>query len=157
MSEQNYKIKIKEGNYEFEIQGDKEFVEKYYVELKEEFFSTRIGEHAKLKRRGNYLDLTQISLIDFYKSKQPQNHTETIALIAYWLLNNQNLEDFQSTKDILKAYDKIKLKKPGNIHQHISELKKEGLIMAGSKSGSYKLTMHGIEYVENYLPKKNNV
>lgn len=157
MSEQNYKIKIKEGNYEFEIQGDKEFVEKYYVELKEEFFSTRIGEHAKLKRIGNYLDLKQISLIDFYKSKQPQNHSQTIAVIAYWLLNNQTLEDFQSTKDLLKAYNEIKLKKPGNIHQHISELKKEGLIMAGSNSGSYKLTLSGIEYVENNLPKKKNI
>ena len=148
MSERNYMIKIKEGNYEFEIQGDKDFVEKYFEKLKEEFFSNRFSESEELKR------MEQQSSSEFYKIKQPKNHNEIILVIAYWILNKENIEEFQSTKDILKFYDEIKLKKPSNIHQHISELKKEGLIMIGSDSGGYKLTLQGIEFVENNLPKK---
>ncbi len=154
MSERNYKIRIKEGIYEFEIEGDKDFVEKFYTKIIGDLFKNhsigfQVSPHVEEK-----ITLKEGSMLDFYKLKRPENHNENLLIIAYWLLIKQNIEEFSSTKDILKAYDVIRLKKPSNIHQHIGELKKDGFIMPGDQSGFYKLTLIGIEYVENNLPKK---
>jgi len=152
LTERNYKIKIREGNHEFEIEGDKDFVENYYIKIKKDFFKSGDIEHRVINKEASDLSLQNLSLIEFYKQKQPQNHNEIILVVADWLLNNENIEDFQPSMDILKQYDYIKLKKPSNIHQHISDLKDNGLIMPGEMSNSYKLTLKGIEFVENELP-----
>lgn len=154
LTERNYKIKIREGNYEFEIEGDKEFVELYYTKIKEDFLKNGVVERIVLNEEVSNLKLKNLSMIDFYKLKEPQNHNDVILVIAYWLFSMENIEEFQASTDILKQYDNIKLKKPKNIHQHIGDLKKDGLIMSGNQSGSYKLTLDGIEFVENELPKK---
>lgn len=156
MSERNYKIKIKEGNFEFEIEGDKNFVEKYYTQIKDDLLNNNSILFQKSHHIEDQINIKEETMLDFYKLKRPENHNENLLIIAYWQLIKQNIEEFNSTKDILKAYDIIRLKKPSNIHQHIGELKKDGFIMPGEQSGFYKLTLTGIEYVENNLPKKKD-
>lgn len=160
MSDKNFKIRFKNGNNEFEIEGDKEFIDNYYIKIKEDFLIEKKQIEKKLildkinKEEKKEIHEISKTLTEFYKSKSPRNHNETIITFAYWLLNNQNIEEFQTTKNILECYETIKIKKPGNIHQHISNLNKEGLIMPGNKDGNYKLTLYGIEFVEKQLPKK---
>lgn len=154
MSERYHKIRVKEGNFELEIQGDREFIENYYVKIKNDFFRNGIDRKIDSHQEGHEVESLKINLTEFYKVKRPQNHNEIILTIAFWLLKNKNIEEFQPSKHILEHYDSIKLKKPRNIFQHIGDLKKDNLIMTGEQSASYKLTLHGIEFVENKLPKQ---
>jgi len=154
MSEKYYKIRVKKGIFEFEIQGDKEFIENYYDKIKNDLFRNNKNKIIDSLQEGHEVKISKFNLTEFYKVKRPQNHNEIILTIALWLLKNENIEELQPSKHILKNYDTIKLKKPSNVHQHIRDLKNDGLIMAGEQSGSYKLTLHGIEFVENELPKQ---
>ena len=156
MSERNYKIKIKEGNFEFEIEGDKNFVEKYYTQIKDDLLNNNSILFQKSHHIEDQINIKEETMLDFYKLKRPENHNENLLIIAYWQLIKQNIEEFNSTNDILKDYDIFRLKKPSNINQHFGELKKDGFIMPGEQSGFYKLTLTGIEYVENNLPKKKD-
>jgi len=161
MTEQHYRIRIKQGEVEIEVEGDKEFVEKHIRELRGEVSKT--VKESPLKEEVSTLEtlkdvaqLEKLSLTEFYKQKRPSGHNETVLVFAYWLTKKESKEEFKP-KDILSCYDEVRVPKPKNIHQHMIELAsgKRAYLTKGSKKGFYRLTLTGEEFVEKELPRKS--
>lgn len=159
MSEQNYRIRIKNGEVEIEAEGDKEFVEKHVKELREEMpkFAKELPpkENSSAPEIPRENELEELSLAEFYKQKQPKDHNETVVVFAYWLTNKEKKKEFK-TKDITACYDNARIRKPSNTSQHVKNVSggKKALLTTGSKKGYYKLTLSGEEFVEKVLPRK---
>jgi hypothetical protein len=163
MIEQNYRIKIKKGDTEIDIAGDKNFVEKHIEKYKKEVFepSKKISDEeispireGKKKESG----LDEISLSEFYKKKKPKDykkHDENILIFSYYLSEIEKNEEF-SPKNIEDCYEETSIPKPSNTARDMKSLasgKKAYLIK--SSRGIYKLSAIGKELVKNELPRKN--
>jgi len=158
---EKYRIRIKQGEVEIEVEGDKEFVEKHIEKFKEEIPNstkelppeekTVIPESPPRAK----LEIEKLSLAEFYKQKQPKDHNETVVVFAYWLTKKENKEEFP-TKDISSCFDVARISKPKNVTQHIKAVSsgKKAFLTTGSKKGLWKLTLTGEEFVEKELPRK---
>ena len=104
-----YRIRIKKGNVEIEVEGDKDFVEKHIGELKNELLKfirkMPIEDSGKVIEKTNE-ELENISLAEFYKLKSPKDHNETVMVFAYWMTEKENKKEI-TPKDIDKCYSKI--------------------------------------------------
>lgn len=160
MTDQNYRIKIKQGEIEIEVDGDKEFVEKHIEEFKKEL--PRIAKELPSKEKivspeipEKESELEKLSLVEFYKQKDPKNHNETVVVFAYWLTKKEGKGEFK-TKEISNLYSKAGVPKPKNVTQHLKNVSsaKKAYLMKGSKKGLWKLTITGEEFVEKELPRR---
>ncbi len=144
-----YRLHVKQSSLEFEIVGNEKFIETFYKKIIVDF---KIEQKSVLKEGFKSVQLHSLeknSIRDFYLLKDPKNHNQNIMVIAYWLMKNKNLEEFKGSKEILDAYNEIRIKEPNNIHQHINSLQKYGLIMKNKKDNTYLITLKGMKYVEN--------
>lgn len=160
-----YRIRIRKGDTEIEIEGDKEFVEKHIEEFKEELSQIpevplsegkSISPTIEREEKEQEPKLKDLSLAEFYKIKQPKDHNETVVVFAYWLTKKENKEEFK-TGDISKCYDVARITKPKNTTQHIQRAAsgKKAWLTTGYKKEYYKLTLTGEELVEKELPHKS--
>ena len=154
-----YRIRIKKGNVEIEVEGDKDFVEKHIGELKNELSKfireMPIEDGEKIIEKTNE-GLENISLAEFYKLKSPKDHNETVMIFVYWMTEKENKEEI-TPKDIDKCYSKIGVPKPANIPDIMKKLasgKKAYLVKTG-KRGFYKISMLGRDLIEKELPRKS--
>lgn len=161
MTEQNYKIRIKLGKVEIEVEGDKEFVEKHIEEFKKEI--PKIVKELPSKEKTvipetqeEKVELKGLSLVEFYKQKDPKNHNETVVVFAYWLTEKEKKEEF-SPKDIENCYSKIGIKKPANVPQIMKILASGGkaYLIKTRERGIYKISMLGKDLIEKELPRKS--
>lgn len=145
MSTIEYKIRVKRGDFEVEVQGDKDWVETKYKELMTVKISIPVPEGFETENMpetlGEFLDL----------KGNPSKHTDSVAVFAYWLFKVENMPTF-NVQDILGCYDKTRKVKPSNVNQIINQNvashlfadapeKKEGL-------KAWVITRKGEEYVE---------
>lgn len=145
MSAVTYRLKLKKGDFEVEVQGDKEWVESKFEKLTTEQISIAGIKKAELRGMpqtlGEFLD----------QRGNPQKHTEVVAVFAYWLFKVENMESF-NVKDIVNCYDKTRKAKPSNPNQIINTNVASHLFAeAGEKKEGYKawvITRTGEEYVE---------
>jgi len=159
MTEEKYRIRIKLENNEIEAEGDKEFVEKWIEEFKQEMpkYPERISPIEKIaipEKPSGKPDLEKLSLAEFYQEEDPKNFNETFLVFAYWLQNKEGKSEF-TPKDIKACYKIINLKTPANVPDVCRRLaggKKAYFIK--EKKGIYKLSMRGEEFVEKSLPNK---
>jgi len=154
-----YRIRIKNGNAEIEVEGDKDFVEKHIGELKNELLKfirkMPIEDSGKVIEKTNE-ELENISLAEFYKLKSPKDHNETVMVFAYWMTEKENKKEI-TPKDIDKCYSKIGVPKPVNIPDIMKKLasgKKAYLVKTG-KRGFYKISMLGRDLIKKELPRKS--
>ena len=154
-----YRIRIKKGNVEIEVEGDKDFVEKHIGELKNELSKfirkMPIEDSGKVIEKSNE-ELENISLAEFYKLKSPKDHNETVMVFAYWMTEKEIKKEI-TPKDINKCYSKIGVSKPVNIPDIMKKLasgKKAYLVKTG-KRGFYKISMLGRDLIEKELPRKS--
>jgi len=161
MTEQNYRIRIRLGEVEIEVEGDKEFVEKHIEEFRKEM--PKIAKELPPKEeiisseiQKEKVELEKLSLAEFYKQKQPRDHNEIVVIFAYWLTKKKGQEEFKP-KDLLSCYDEARISKPKNISQHISYVCSgtKAYLTTGSKKGLYRLTLTGEDFVEGELPPKS--
>jgi hypothetical protein len=140
-----YRIKLKKGNFELEVQGDKLWVESKFKELTTEEISIP-GTRETMPRStpetlGEFLD----------QNGNPQKHTEVVAVFAYWLFKVEKMELF-NVKDIVECYNKTRRAKPSNPNQIINTNVASNLFAeAEEKKDGYKawvITRTGEEYVE---------
>lgn len=152
----NYKIKIKKGEIEFEVEGDKEFVKELFEEFKTEM--ENIPE-PKMKPIKGEKDQTQLlsnkySIQRLYKIFNPKTNLERILIFAYYMLKVEKIEEF-STKEIIKYFVQFKIKKPAYISRDfrsLSNLSKGDLIPA-SNDGYFSLSYDAIQDIEEKLNK----
>jgi hypothetical protein len=146
MSAHEYRIKVRKGDFEVEVQGeDKEWVEGKFKELttKKETAFTGIGASAgdMPGTLGEFLDL----------KGNPAKHTDSMAVLAYWLFRVEKMNSF-NVKDIVDCYDKIRKAKPSNPNQIINQnVARHIFAEAPAEKDDLKawvITRAGEEYVE---------
>lgn len=145
MDTNDYKIRVRRGDFEVEIEGDKEWVESKYKELTTVKIAIPPPEATKTgslpETLGEFLDL----------KGNPSKHTDSVAVFAYWLFRGDNMATF-NVQDILGCYDKTRKVKPSNVNQIINQNVATHLFAdAPEKKDGFKawvITRKGEEYVE---------
>jgi len=145
VNETLYRIKLKKGDFEVEVQGDKLWVESKFKEL-----TTKEIGFAKARETipkgmpetiGEFLD----------QKGNPQKHTEVVAVFAYWLFKVEKMESF-NVRDIVECYNKTRKAKPSNPNQIINTNVASYLFAeAEEKKDGYKawvITRSGEQYVQ---------
>lgn len=145
MDNMTYKINFRKGDFQVEVQGDKEWVEKKFKELiSEDFKASLPKEPAKgglPETLGEFLD----------KKGNPKKHTDIIAVYAYWLFKKEGFQSF-NVKDIVTCYDATRMPKPTNPNQIINtNVSSHVFAEANEKKDGLKawvITKTGEEFVE---------
>lgn len=142
---ETYKIRLRKGDFEVEIQGDQKWVEDKFKELTSEKFqftmTKRVTIEGMPETLGEFLD----------QKGNPKKHTEIVAVFAYWLFKVEKMESF-NVKDIVTCYEKVRKAKPKNPNQIINvDVASHFFAESTEKKDGYKawiLTRTGEELVE---------
>lgn len=146
MNEPNYRIKYRQGDFEIEVQGDKEWVEQKFEELTERK-SVRGAEVAEAKE----IDLPS-SLVEFIKQKgDPSRHIDLITIFGYWLFHKLDTPTFNK-KDIQSCYADARISESSNTSAEINHAQAEGYFRRAEerKDGliAWTITPTGEKYVK---------
>jgi len=145
MNETDYRIKYRKGDFEVEVQGDKDWVEKKFAELTSKEIAIKGAKVLRIEGMpgtlGEFLDM----------KGNPKKHTDISVVFAYWLLKVDKMKSF-NVENIEKCYDLTRQTKSSNIHvtmttnvqRHVFGEAKE------KKDGkkAWVITRKGEEYVE---------
>jgi hypothetical protein len=145
MSTIEYRIRVKRGDFEVEVQGDREWVERKYKELTTERIAIPAPENIETEEMpgtiGEFLDL----------KGNPSKHTDSVAVFAYWLFKVEKKATF-NVQDILNCYDRTRKAKPSNVNQIINQNVASHIFAEASekKDGlkAWVITRKGEEYVK---------
>jgi hypothetical protein len=149
VSATKYGIRVKRGDFEVEVQGDRDWVESKFKELttqKDTIPTLKVTEAGNMPGTlGEFLDI----------KGNPSKHTDSIAVFAYWLYKVETLNSF-NVQDILDCYDKTRKAKPSNVNQIINQNVATHIFAEASekKDGlkAWIITRTGEEYVEQMKP-----
>lgn len=155
MNDNNYRIRIKKGEIEFEVEGDKEFVKELYEEFetKTEIISGSNTENVQSKTGQEEQSIfKKYSISQIYKSMKLKTNLDHIQFFAYWMLKKDDKKEF-SINDIMEYFDQFSITKPKNPKRDFTTLisLKRGHLKIGSNDDSYSLTIDGINYIEEKL------
>lgn len=159
MTEQNYRVRIKLGEVEIEVEGDEEFVEKHVEEFRKEM--PKIAKELPPKERvippeiqKEKVELGKLSLAEFYKQKQPRDDIEVAIVIAYYLISFEEREEF-TNQEIKEEANKLgyKLSNPADTLKRAASGKKA--YVRKIEKGKWTLTLEGRNFVEKELPKRS--
>ena len=104
MNETNYRIRFKKGNFEVEVQGDKQFVIEKFEELTK---GEMVPTEDILKTRA----VVSPSLVEFLKARgDPKSYTDISMVFAYWLFHKENMLSFNK-HDFINCYAKTGIPK----------------------------------------------
>ncbi len=145
MSDMNYRIRVRKGDFEVEVQGDKVWVEGKFKELITQEISISTQKEITAKSMpgtiGEFLD----------QKGNPSKHTDSVAVFAYWLFNVEKMPTF-NVQDILNCYDRTRKAKPSNVNQIVNQNVASHIFAEASekKDGlkGWVITRTGEEYVE---------
>jgi len=119
------------------------------VKTRIEELETRVSELEQLVHDGKASnDVT--GLREFVDSIDPDTHAERALAIAYYLEQYQRQENFTS-KDIANGYRTIRVQKPANMSDVLSDLEEKGWAMEDGKDGQTRLrrlTTDGLDVIE---------
>lgn len=97
------------------------------------------------------------TLAGFLRKTNAESHFQKVVTIAYYLMNNNKM--IFTKEDIEKEYQNALMPKSKNTNAEINSLIQKGLVMStGDKiegKKSFKITMDGINYVEEELIKND--
>lgn len=152
--EHSYRVKIKKGDSEVEIQGDKEWVEEKYKELSEFLITSQPEPLADLTKPPHISQPLSFpdSIMEFYNMKgSPKTHTDKAIIFAYWLSKKEGFVNYNYV-DIETCYEKALIAKPGNTTDVMNRNQKKGFLLVTTEKDNMKawrITSSGEEYVEN--------
>jgi len=151
----SYRIRFKQGDTEFEIEGDRNYVTRNFQEIRDILGLTQsakpvLAGETKAERSVSVRPVGGKSsspreFIDRYGLKR---HVDIVLAFGYFLEKTRNLKTFTGA-DINTCYYEAKVE-PSNTSQMIINNIKKGFIMQSGKSGSrkgYTLTRTGEEFV----------
>ena len=145
MTDVIYRIKYRKGDYELEIQGDKEWVEQKFKELTESKMIVPEAPTTEAK-------MLPGSLVEFLKSKgNTKKHTDIAAIFSYWLYHKEKMTSY-NIDDIGKCYDEARIPKPKNLTDTMNKIQKKGYVKPApqEKEGkkAWVITETGEKYIE---------
>lgn len=92
---------------------------------------------------------------EFVAKKKPSGHAETVAVLAYFLL--QGGQNEFTAEDIRRAYARANVRPPKVIDQSLRDAKNvHDYLERGSDRGTFRLTPHGARTVEFDLPRNSD-
>lgn len=159
MNDVRYKIRIKRGNLEVEVQGDKQWVENKFEELtsKEAFTALKVQVEpmVKAEEKPKEKEELPVSLAEFLRQKgSPHQHKILVVLFSYWLFHKENLRTF-NVRDISACYDDARIPESTNTSQYMNQAQAEGYFkrVEERKDGlvAWTITPTGEEYVEKEI------
>ncbi|MGQ9596551.1 MAG: hypothetical protein ACUVQY_05320 [Thermoproteota archaeon] len=150
-----YGVKVKKGDVEIEVWGDKEFVETTFEKLKEEFLkeAARVLETQAVKPPSPGMPFTEYLVEEAKRiGREPDmlKGYEKILLIGHYLYTVEN-KDF-TYEDIDKLREEARLSGLENPRQYMSILIKKGYASeAGVEGGKkiFRMLRRGLQYVES--------
>ena len=155
----NYRIRIKKGETELEVEGDKEFVKELFEEFKTDMYSlpeSKINSSQSIISQNGQIQLIRdkYTLQKLYKILNPTTNLDRIIIFGYWILKAEKIEEF-SINDIINYFEKFKIKKPAYITRDFRKLvnPSKGYLIIGKTEGYYSLSYDGIQYIEEKLNK----
>jgi hypothetical protein len=159
MSDANYRIRYKKGDFEVEVQGDKAWVEGKFEELKKEMppkasLPSPSGSQTPAPPTTGDATLSG-SLVEFIKAKgDPSKHTDRMVLFAYWLFKKENMSSY-NIPDIINCYDVTRIPKPVNASDIMNYIQGQGFVTVKEEKDGKKawiITTTGEKYVEQMKP-----
>lgn len=176
LADRVYRIKVKDGDNEIEIAGDKRFVNKIFKEI-----SVLLGKKIKggriptkrrkklgrKKKRGrkpkpkpkkitkkDYLDIKKMTLTELFEFRKPKRENQRVLLLAYYANKALKKREFRG-KELKTLYQEIGIAPPKNLTYFLRKMAEDerGLLAHGRKSGRYKITDKGIDFIYNEIPK----
>jgi hypothetical protein len=147
MSEPNYRIKYRKGDFELDLQGDKAWVEAKLKELT----TTELVKPPVIGLPTKVSGLPE-SLAEFLKSKgSPDEHSVLVVIFGYWLIHKEGYKSF-NIKDITKCYDDTRIQESSNTSQYLNEAQGNGFFKRLDEKKdnrvAWTVTPSGDEYVE---------
>lgn len=156
MSNNNYRIRIKKGEIEFEIEGDKEFVRELFKEFKTDMESmpeSKIENIQPITSQEEQPIYKKYSIQKIYKSISLKINLDRILFFGYWISKVDGKKEF-SIDDILEYFTKFSLNKPSYPSRDFRSLvNKRGHLIVGSNEDLYSISYDGIQYIEEKLDK----
>jgi len=99
-------------------------------------------------------DGTATSEREFVALKKPAGHAETVAVLAYYLMQGGQQEF--TAEDIRRAYARANVRPPKVIDQSLRDAKNvHDYLERGSNRGTFRLSHHGLRTVEFDMPRKD--
>lgn len=152
MVDNTYKIRYRKGEFELEIQGDKEFVVEKFQELSKQEMVSPIKQVERTEKTSIALPT---SLAEFLTLKgNPHQNTDRAMVFSYWLFKKQGTEVFNSN-DIDKCYSDARLTKPTNTTDVMNTNQKKGYLVPTDEKKdnlkAWKITPSGEIYIEKEL------
>ena len=158
MEEKTYKIRINLSDGMIEVEGDKDFVKSEIRELLEEIqkYKAKYIHSKKLSQvneiKEEEIQENKLHIKEFIEEKKPSNSLQTAVVLAYYLWKYEGKETF-TVEDLKKIWVASGQKPPKRIRQSIIDAKRHHNWFENVSRGAYKLSPHGIYFVENELPK----
>jgi hypothetical protein len=152
MSHSSVKATIEVGDKRITFEGPSDFVERQVAKFSEDGFQTAEAKKDVLSERRGGVTATMTEK-EIVSRKQPQGHSETVAVLAFCLTEGGKQEFTE--EDIRRAYIRADVKPPKVVGQALRDAKNNyDLIETGSKRGTYRLSPHGDRTVRFDLPRK---
>jgi hypothetical protein len=150
-----YRVRLRKGDFEIDVQGDKEYVENKFKELLDYYSVGRTAQPVRKEQQSSStVSSRDLSLREFIDQYNTTAHTDMVLLIGYYLEKYRNQESFTVT-DIRGCYKEIR-EKLSNAGPFINQNVRKGFLMEapkkdGDKKVTYSLTRKGIQFIENGL------
>ena len=168
----SYKIRVKSGDIEIDLEGDKKFVMDNFTQINKIFkgskMNLKLDKPGRKKKRGRKpgrskkvppkpkivtLDLKSMTLDEIIEKTDPKKEQDKILIFSYWINKHQKKREFRSN-DIKDMFVEIKMDQPKNIQYHLNSLtKKKGYLKPGRKNGRFKISEEGIKYLSVHEEK----
>ncbi len=146
----SYKFRLKAGNLELELEGDREFLEARLSDLG--WLDEILGRLGGVKLVAGAEE--KPSFVEFASRINPRTNWEKFLTIAYYLYR---WEDRDLTyEDVENYYRQARWPMPGNARDVMSNLIREGYMEdAGRRNDrkAFRILRKGIEHVEEILAR----
>lgn len=150
----SYRIRIKIGDREFEVEGDREFVERNVETLFNKLYQEVTLKETKTtqEEKITFNEFINEKAKIFGKDPDQLSGLQKILLIAYYVYKFEEGRDF-TYDDVKKYSQEARLSGLANPRQYMSELIRKGFVKEGEvsegKKKTFKILRGGIQYVES--------
>lgn len=149
-------MKVKLGQNEIEIEGDKDWVDTKLSEFKTLLVTQRDTSPLRQKSESDSTpDVSEKSnlpatLAQFYREKgEPKLHRAKVLIFSYWLTKIEGMSSY-NISDISKCYSALRKPKPKNITDTMNKLPTDYMMIAPDKNEkkAWTISPDGEKYVE---------
>jgi len=153
MGDERIRMKVRRGEWEFEVEGPRDYVEERIARAIAEMEGSPLSiSHAADGGSTTAPARSRTRLKEFVSAKGPRNHLENAATIAAWAREG-GVTDI-SGGDLDRYYKEAQLKRPSDSLHILQRAASEKGWFELAGEGKYRLTSSGEDYVTFDLPPK---